>query len=176
MSLVTPKWGLDKRGLGNQSFLQKSLKNIEEQQKILEKSYKIDAKTTTRGGGAKRRLLRRRRRRRMLFFASILYDFSTIFGCSSMFFNDFCRKDGFPRPLLSRPHLGVTNFCLLEMGTSVAVYGPGEGCKICCFQQAKSVGSICYGTELLKQQCHTGKVVSNIHRLGPRNTQQLQMN
>ena len=30
--------------------------------------------------------------------------------------------------------------------------------------------------ELLKQQCHTGKVVSNIHRLGPRNTQKMQMN
>ena len=55
--LVTPKWGLDKRGLGNQSFLQKSLKNIEEQPKIVEKSYKIDAKTTTQGGGAKRRPL-----------------------------------------------------------------------------------------------------------------------
>ena len=41
-------------------------------------------------------------------FASILYDFSTIFGWSSMFFNDFCRKDWFPRLLLSRPHLGVT--------------------------------------------------------------------
>ena len=24
--------------------------------------------------------------------------------------------------------------------------------------------------ELLKQECHTGKVVSNIHRLGPKNT------
>ena len=54
---VNPKWGLDKRGLGNQSFLQKSLKNIEEQPKIVEKSYKIDAKTTTQGGGAKRRPL-----------------------------------------------------------------------------------------------------------------------
>ena len=30
--------------------------------------------------------------------------------------------------------------------------------------------------ELLKQQCHTGKVVSNIHRLGPRNTQKMQIN
>ena len=30
--------------------------------------------------------------------------------------------------------------------------------------------------ELLKQECHTGKVVSNIHRLGPKNTQKLQMN
>ena len=54
---VTPKWGLDKRGLGNQSFLQKSLKNIKEQPKIVEKSYKIYAKTTTQGGGAKRRPL-----------------------------------------------------------------------------------------------------------------------
>ena len=50
---VTPKRGLDKRGLGNQSFLQKSLKNIEEQPKIVEKSYKIDAKSN-------RRRLRRR--------------------------------------------------------------------------------------------------------------------
>ena len=27
--------------------------------------------------------------------------------------------------------------------------------------------------ELLKQQCHTGKVASNIHRLGPKNTQKV---
>ena len=54
---VTPKRGLDKRGLGNQSFLQKSLKNMEKQQKTVEKSYNIYAKTTTQGGGAKRRPL-----------------------------------------------------------------------------------------------------------------------
>ena len=27
--------------------------------------------------------------------------------------------------------------------------------------------------ELLKQECHTGKVASNIHRLGPKNTQKV---
>ena len=30
--------------------------------------------------------------------------------------------------------------------------------------------------ELLKQQYHKGKVVSNIHRLAPKNTQKMQMN
>ena len=30
--------------------------------------------------------------------------------------------------------------------------------------------------ELLKQECQTGKVVSDMHRLGPENTQKLQMN
>ena len=44
----------------------------------------------------------------VVVFAYMLYDFSTIFCCFSMFFNDFCRKDWFPRPLLSRPLLGVT--------------------------------------------------------------------
>ena len=61
---VTPKRGLDKRGLGNQSFLQKSLKNMEKQQKIVEKSYNIYAKeqqappsAAPQGGGASRRPL-----------------------------------------------------------------------------------------------------------------------
>ena len=35
---------------------------------------------------------------------------STIFCCFSMFFNDFCRKDWFPSPLLSRPLFQSTDF------------------------------------------------------------------
>ena len=50
---VTWKRGLDKRGLGKQSFLQKSLENIEKQLNICEISYKIYAKSN-------RRRLRRR--------------------------------------------------------------------------------------------------------------------
>ena len=114
---MTPKWDLDKRGLGNQSFLQKSLKNMEKQQQIVEKSYNIYANKTTGAafGGAPRG-------RRfapspwVVVFAYMLYDFSTIFCCFSMFFNDFCRKDWFPGPLLSRPLLGVTDLCFSARG------------------------------------------------------------
>ena len=69
------------------------------------------AKQQPKGAARSAAPLGRRRRRRLLFFAYMLYDFSTIFCCFSMFFNDFCRKDWFPRPLLSRPLLGVTEKC-----------------------------------------------------------------
>ena len=58
------------------------------------------------------------------FLDLFLNDFSTIFGCSSMFFNDFCRKDWFPRPLLSRPHLGVTDVIVLSTTFSCVCDSP----------------------------------------------------
>ena len=56
------------------------------------------------GGGASRRPLG------WLLLAYILYDFSHMFSCFSMFSNDFCRKDCFPRPLLSRPRFQDSDF------------------------------------------------------------------
>ena len=38
--------------------------------------------------------------------------------------------------------------------------------------QARS-SCLCYRAELLKQECYTGKVASNIHRLGLKHTQKV---
>jgi hypothetical protein len=106
----TPKWGLDKRGLGNPSFLQKSLKNIAKQQKIDEKSYKIDAKTTTQGGGAKRRPLGAPPKAAPVVFCiyvgMIFQLFLAVLLCFAMI---SAEKIGFPGPFCPGPIWGLPN-------------------------------------------------------------------
>ena len=106
---VTWKPGLGKPGLGKQSFLQKSLEKQRNSQTYVKNNTKYVPKATGAAFGGAPRGRRFAPPPWVVVFAYMLYDFSTIFCCFSMFFNDFCRKDWFPRPLLSRPLLGVTD-------------------------------------------------------------------
>ena len=101
--LASDSWkrGLDKRGLGKQSFLQKSLEKQKNNQTYIKNHTKCMPKATGAAFSGTPR-----GRRRFLLLAHILYDFSYMFGCFPVFPMIFAEKWYF-RPLLSGPVSGA---------------------------------------------------------------------